>query len=192
MDRSTALAEVAQDLRAVSLYQDANFVPGEGSPNAQVMFVGEAPGQKEDASGRPFVGAAGRFLTEMLELISLKRGDVFITNIVKQRPPDNRDPLPAEIAAHWPFLERQIAIIEPRIIVMLGRHSMARLLPGVGPISQVHGRPYRRQDGRVYLPLYHPAVALYNGSMRHVLMADFQKIPPILKKISPADSTGLA
>ncbi len=183
MDKAKQLEKVLTDLKALPLYEGSNFVPGEGSPDADILFVGEAPGKKEDELERPFVGASGKFLTEMLGLIGLKRDDVYITNIVKQRPPDNRDPLPEEIEAHWPLLMRQIEIIEPKIIVMLGRHSMGKLLPGLGSISQIHGKPFRRKDARVYLPLFHPAVALYNGSQREVLIRDFKKIPLILKKL---------
>jgi uracil-DNA glycosylase family 4 len=184
MDKTKALNEVYEELKTKRLYDDAkSFVPGEGSPNAEILFVGEAPGQKEDEQGRPFVGAAGKFLAEMLEGIGLKREDVFITNIVKQRPPNNRDPLPEEIAAHFPLLQKQIEIINPKIIVMLGRHSMSQLLPNVGTISQVHGRPFRRADGRVYLPLYHPAAALYNAGLKDTLISDFRKISLILKKL---------
>ena len=183
MDKTKQLLELLDDLKKLPLYEGANFVPGEGSPDADILFVGEAPGKKEDELSRPFVGASGKFLTEMLSAIGLNRDDVYITNIVKQRPPNNRDPLPEEIEAHWPLLMRQIDIIDPKIIVMLGRHSMSKLLPGLGSISQIHGKPFRRQDGRVYLPLFHPAVALYNGSQREVLMADFKKIPLILKKL---------
>jgi len=182
-EKTTALDQVAEELRARPLYEGANFVPGEGNPDADILFVGEAPGKKEDELQRPFVGAAGKFLNEMLESIGLEREDVFITNIVKQRPPDNRDPLPDEISAHWPLLEKQIAIIDPKIIVMLGRHSMSRLLPDVGTISKIHGQPFRRKDGRVYLPLYHPAAALYNGGLRQTLLDDFAKIPLILNKL---------
>lgn len=183
MDKVDALRELAQELEKLPLYEGANFVLGEGNPDSPLLFVGEAPGKNEDEQKRPFVGAAGKFLNEMIESIGLKREDVFITNIVKQRPPNNRDPLPEEIAQHWPILEKQIEIINPKIIAILGRHSMSRLLPGVGTISQVHGKPFRRKDGRVYLPLYHPAAALYNGGLRQTLLNDFQKIPLILKKL---------
>ncbi len=149
MDKVAELAKIASELETLPLYEGMNFVPGEGNPDADILFVGEAPGQKENEQKRPFVGAAGKFLSEMLESIGLKREDVFITNIVKQRPPNNRDPLPEEIAAHWPLLEKQVAIIDPKIIVILGRHSMSRLLPDIGTISKVHGQPFRRQDGRV-------------------------------------------
>lgn len=185
MDKIKALADVEADLKKIPLYPDAiSFVLGEGNPDSEIMFVGEAPGQKEDEQGRPFVGAAGQFLNEMLATIGLKREDVYITNIVKQRPPQNRDPMPDEIAKHWPLLQKQIEIINPKIIVMLGRHSMGQLLPKAGTISQIHGRPFRRADGRVYLPLYHPAAALYNAGSRETHFADFKKIPLILKKIS--------
>lgn len=187
MDKAKRLEEVLDELKKLPLYEGANFVPGEGSSEAEIIFIGEAPGQKEDEQGKPFVGAAGKFLSEMLESIGLSREDVFITNIVKQRPPNNRDPLPNEIESHWPLLLKQIEIIDPKIIVMLGRHSMSKLLPGVGTISQVHGQPFRRKDGRVYLPLYHPAVALYNAGMKQTLLADFQKIPLILKKLNSND-----
>lgn len=184
MDKQKELDKVRADLELLPLYPEAqSFVLGEGSIDSDIMFIGEAPGKKEDEQGRPFVGAAGKFLAEMLESIGLKREDVYITNIVKQRPPENRDPLPEEIAAHWPLLERQIEIINPKIIVMLGRHSMSKLLPGQGTISQIHGKPFRRADGRVYLPLYHPAAALYNGGLRQTLLDDFAKIPSILKKL---------
>lgn len=156
-------------------------VPGEGSLEAEIVFIGEGPGQQEDLQGRPFVGAAGKFLAEMLASINLKRDDVFITNIVKCRPPNNRDPLPEEKALCAPFLDEQLAIIQPKLIVLLGRHAMEYFLPSL-KISQVHGQP-KRKAGRVYLPLYHPAAALYNGSQRQVLLEDFQTIPTILAQI---------
>lgn len=182
-EKQQALDEVAKELTGLELYGGMNFVPGEGSPDADILFVGEAPGQKENELKRPFVGAAGKFLGEMLESINLSRDDVFITNVVKQRPPENRDPTPEEIEIHWPLLIKQIEIISPKIIVMLGRHSMTKLLPAVGTISQIHGKPFRRKDGRVYLPLYHPAAALYNGSLREILLNDFAKIATILRKL---------
>lgn len=158
-------------------------VPGDGNPRSDVLFVGEGPGQKEDESGHPFVGAAGKFLDEMLSSIRKKRADVFVTNIVKCRPPGNRDPEPDEVITCTDlFLWRQIKLIEPKLIVTLGRHSMALFLPPTLKISQVHGQP-KRVRGFVVLPLYHPAAALYNGSMRQTLLYDFQKIPLVLKKI---------
>jgi DNA polymerase len=164
-----------------------NAVPGEGSENAEIMFIGEGPGRDEDLQGRPFVGAAGKFLTEMLESIGLKREDVFIANVVKCRPPNNRDPLPEEIRTCWNYLEEQMKIIKPKIVVTLGRHSMGRFMPGL-KISQVHGQAKRAsgvwQDRQVYLPLYHPAAALYDPRQREVHLDDFKKIPLILRKIS--------
>jgi uracil-DNA glycosylase family 4 len=161
--------------------QATQLVFGTGSPDAKLVFIGEAPGKNEDIKGEPFVGAAGRFLNEMLAMINLKREDVYITNIVKYRPPNNRDPLPEEKKAFLPYLERQLEIIKPKLIITLGRHSMDVLLPGL-KISHVHGQP-KRYHGRVYLPLFHPAAALYNGGMRQTLIDDFALVPEILKKI---------
>lgn len=161
-------------------------VPGEGSADAEIMLIGEGPGQKEDELGRPFVGAAGKFLEEMLASISLKREEVYIVNIVKCRPPANRDPLPEEAEACWPWLLEQIKIIDPKLIVTLGRHSMERFLPGM-KISRVHGKAMRREvEGigrQVFYTLYHPAAALYNGGMREILIKDFRRIPKVLEKL---------
>jgi DNA polymerase len=161
-------------------------VPGEGSGKAEVMFIGEAPGRDEDIQGRPFVGAAGKFLTQMLEEAGFKREDVFITNVVKHRPPENRDPLPDEIEACMPWLEAQIKAIKPKLIVLLGRHAMGRFLPGL-MISAVHGQAKRSKgiwnEKQVYLPVYHPASALYNPGLRQTLINDMKKIPILLKKI---------
>ncbi len=157
------------------------LVFGDGDPDAELVFIGEAPGKNEDIQGLPFVGAAGKFLNEMLEGIGLKRNDVYITNIVKYRPPENRDPYPDEKAAFLPYLRAQMAIIKPKIVVTLGRHSMECFLPGL-QISKCHGQP-KRYKKQVYLPLVHPAAALYNGSMRQTLIDDFSRIPTILKKI---------
>lgn len=154
---------------------------GDGSPDSEIVFIGEAPGKQEDLQGRPFVGAAGKFLDEMLHMIGLDRGDIYITNIVKYRPPNNRDPLPDEKSAFLPYLQAQLDIIQPKIVVTLGRHSTNCFLPDV-QISKVHGQP-KRYKGRVYLPLYHPAAALYNGGMRQTLIDDFAKIPIILEKL---------
>jgi len=161
-------------------------VPGAGSENSQIFFIGEAPGAEEDKQGIPFVGAAGKFLNQMLETIGLKREDVFITNVLKCRPPGNRDPLPEEAAACWPWLLEQIRSIKPKLIVLLGRHAMERFLPNQ-KISQIHGTAVRRElEGvgkQVFYVLYHPAAALYQGSLREVLLADFKKIPKVLKAI---------
>jgi len=164
----------------------SQVVPGAGSAEAEIMFIGEGPGKEEDKQGIPFVGAAGKFLDEMLEMISLKREDVYIANVVKCRPPNNRDPLPEEAEACWPWLERQIKIINPKLIVTLGRHSLERFLPGQ-KISQIHGKALRRavpkMGIRIFYALYHPAAALYNGSMREVLIKDFKKIPKVLEAV---------
>ena len=163
-----------------------NIVPGEGNAETEIMFIGEGPGQKEDELGRPFVGAAGKFLDEMLGIISLKREDVYIANVVKCRPPQNRDPLPEEASACWPWLLEQIKIIQPKLIVTLGRHSMERFLPNQ-KISQMHGTLIIKTIPEIgkqnFYTLYHPAAALYNGGMREILIKDFQKIPKVLEKI---------
>ncbi len=160
-----------------------NVVPGEGNPAAEIMFIGEGPGFHEDKQGRPFVGAAGKFLDELLASIKLKREDVYIANIIKCRPPENRDPMPEEAEACWPWLEKQTALIKPKLIVLLGRHAMSRFLPASLTISKAHGEA-KRYHGQVYLPLYHPAAGLYNGGNRPIIEQDFQKIPQILKKIA--------
>lgn len=159
-------------------------VPGEGNANADIMFIGEAPGAKEDASGRPFVGAAGKFLDELISVAGLTREKVFIGNVVKHRPPANRDPLPAEIAAYSPWLAEQIAIIKPKVIVTLGRFSMEYMLGPGFSISNIHGQPQRRKDGLLIVPMFHPAAALYRGNLRVVLKDDFSKLPKILKRIA--------
>ncbi len=164
----------------------AQVVPGDGSPKAQILFIGEAPGAEEDKQGLPFVGAAGKFLNQMLGTIDLKREDVFIANVLKCRPPGNRDPLPEEVAACWPWLLEQIKTIKPKLIVLLGRHAMERFLPNQ-KISKIHGTAVRRElagvGKQVFYILYHPAAALYQGSLREVLIADFKKIPKVLKAI---------
>jgi DNA polymerase len=160
-------------------------VPGKGNPKAEVLFIGEAPGKEEDRKGEPFVGAAGKFLTEMLAEIGMDREDVFIANVLKHRPPENRDPLPNEVEACWPYLAKQIELINPKLIVFLGRHAMQRFFPSF-IISKVHGQAFRKkwaQREQVFLALYHPAAALYNGGMRETLKEDFKKIPKILEKI---------
>lgn len=158
--------------------QAIQLVLGDGNPDADIVFIGEAPGKKEDEQGMPFVGASGKLLNTMLESIGLQRQDVYITNIVKYRPPDNRDPSSQEKAAFLPYLERQLQVIDPKLIVTLGRHSMDVLLPGL-IISQVHGIP-RKHEGRTYLPLFHPAAAMYNGKLRQTLFDDFARIPEII------------
>lgn len=161
-------------------------VPGDGDPNSDILFIGEGPGQKEDQTGHPFVGAAGKFLDEMLASIKKTRADVFVTNVVKCRPPANRDPEPIEIQTCTDlFLWTQIKLMNPKLIVTLGRHSMGLFIPDVR-ISEIHGQP-KRVKGHVVLPLYHPAAALYNGGMRKTLLYDFQKIPLVLKKLSAVE-----
>lgn len=162
--------------------QATQLVFGVGNPDSEIVFIGEAPGRNEDEQGEPFVGAAGKFLNEMLAMIGMERKDVYITNIVKYRPPNNRDPLPAEKAVFLPYLVEQLKTINPKLIVTLGRHSMDVLLPGL-KISQVHGKPMKVKD-HVYLPLFHPAAALYNGGMKQTLIDDFARIPEILKKLN--------
>ena len=150
--------------------QATNLVPGEGSATAQVMLVGEAPGAKEDELGRPFVGGAGRLLDRLLAEAGLERADVFITNVVKARPPDNRDPKADEVAHHLPWLEAQLEVIEPKLIVPLGRHALIRFAPDV-KITQAHGSVIER-DGRLLFPMYHPAAALRNPRLRETLHED--------------------
>jgi len=164
------------------LYKTATKpVPGEGLENAEIMFIGEGPGWNEDQMGRPFVGAAGKFLDQMFASIDLKRNDVYITNVVKHRPPNNRDPLPAEISACSYFLERQISLIKPKIIVTLGRHSMARFF-NESSISKIHGTCVKK-EGIYYLAMYHPAAALHQQNLRYELEQDMLKLPEIVKEI---------
>jgi len=153
-------------------------VPGEGAEDAEIMFIGEAPGLHEDQQGRPFVGPAGQFLDQLLASISLNRLQVYIANVIKCRPSGNRDPLPSEIQNCRPWLERQIEIIRPRMIVTLGRYSMAMFFPGKS-ISQIHGTAQKR-DGVTYYAMYHPAAALHQHSLRQAIEADMLKIPSLL------------
>lgn len=183
-----SLAEIAEEIRNHSgcgfepCETATNAVPGEGNPQAAVMFVGEAPGKNEDLLGRPFVGAAGKLLDELLASVELKREDVFIGNILKYRPPGNRDPLPDEVAHNWPWLKEQVEVIQPKLIVLLGRHAMDTFLPDC-KISVDHGRA-KRYRGQAYYPVYHPAAALYNGSLKQTLLDDFAKIPKLLEKLA--------
>jgi DNA polymerase len=185
MDKSQALEElqakiIADEICPELAAQATQLVMGDGNPDANIVFIGEAPGQKEDEQGLPFVGAAGKFLNEMLNEAGMERGDVYITNIVKYRPPNNRDPLPEEKADFLPYLLRQLEIIDPKVIITLGRHSMEYFLPNA-KISQAHGQAVRKkvlyhdktEHEWLFIPLYHPAAALYNGSMRQVLIDDF-------------------
>ena len=190
MDKAAALKEANErhtTLSACNLKESAiQAVPGDGSAEAEIVFIGEAPGKQEDLQGKPFVGASGKFLNEMLANIGLKREDIYITNIVKYRPPDNRDPIPEEVLACEPWLHEQLSIIKPRLIVTLGRHALEHFVPGK-KISEVHGHAFRRVlpdiGPQVFFALYHPAAALYNGGMRETLIQDFKKIPKILKEL---------
>ena len=174
-----AVAEAVHACRKCRLSEGrANAVPGEGSSSAAIMFIGEGPGSNEDQQGRPFVGRAGQLLNEMLATVPLKREDVYITNVVKCRPPDNRDPQPDEVAACWPYLEAQIALLRPRVIATLGRHSFGRFFPEA-KISRDHGRILKWRDIIVF-PLYHPAAALRSGAVMEALAADFKKLPQAL------------
>lgn len=185
-DKQKALEQIKADILKQNICPDlaheaTQLVFGDGNPDADIVFIGEAPGKNEDEQGKPFVGAAGKFLNEMLAGIGLVREDIYITNIVKYRPPNNRDPLPDEKTAFLPFLHSQLEVIKPKLVVTLGRHSMDSLLPGL-QISKCHGQP-KRYKGQVYLPLFHPAAALYNGSMRQTLIDDFARIPRVLAAI---------
>lgn len=200
MNKQLLLDQITADILQKNICPDlaktaTHLVMGDGNPDADIVFIGEAPGKNEDETGLPFVGAAGKFLDEMLASINLKRSDIYITNIVKYRPPNNRDPLPEEKKAFWPYLVRQLAIIEPKVIVTLGRHSMEYFLPGAS-ISQIHGQPKRmkvllpviepKQQASttgatwIILPLYHPAAALYNGGLRATLLDDFKQLINII------------
>ena len=160
-------------------------VPGEGPENAEIMLIGEAPGFNEDKQGRPFVGAAGQFLEKLLASANLSRDDVFITNTVKCRPLNNRDPLPVEMATCRKYLDRQIAAIAPKVIVTLGRHSLTSFLPKE-TITKARGRP-RIVNGTTLFPMYHPAAALHQQRLREVIEADIKKLPTLLKEIPPME-----
>ncbi len=191
MDKQTLLEQIRADIITRNVCPDlareaTNLVMGDGSADAEIVFIGEAPGKNEDLQGHPFVGAAGKFLNELLAGANMERGDVYITNIVKYRPPNNRDPLPEEKQAFWPYLVRQLEVIRPQIVVTLGRHSMEYFLPG-RKISLVHGQPKRVAFGDtklVVVPLFHPAAALYNGGLRQTLIDDFMKLPRVVEVIT--------
>lgn len=192
--KRSQLGQIATDIRKKNICPDlakqaTQLVMGDGNLDADIVFIGEAPGKQEDLQGLPFVGASGKFLNEMLATIGLERKDVYITNIVKYRPPSNRDPLSAEKAAFLPYLLRQIEIINPKIVITLGRHSMEYFIPDT-KIGDIHGQIKRihlgdKESGHdvVIIPLYHPAAALYNGSLRHTLIDDFSKVPAIVSQI---------
>jgi DNA polymerase len=183
-EKRRALALIAKQVAACTdcglCRGRTNAVPGEGNADADIMFIGEGPGFYEDQQARPFVGASGKFLDELLRSINLDRKSVFIGNVVKCRPPNNRDPQPDEIAACKKYLDAQVEAIAPKVIVTLGRHSMQRYFPGES-ISRVHGQPRRKGD-QVVVPMYHPAAALHQGSLRAVIEADFKRLPDFLAK----------
>ncbi|HEX2908510.1 MAG TPA: uracil-DNA glycosylase [Phototrophicaceae bacterium] len=184
-DRAAVLAEIAAQVRDCKLCRlhegTTNGVPGAGTTNAEIMFIGEGPGFHEDKQGLPFVGRSGDYLNELLKMIGLQREQVFIANVVKHRPPENRDPLPDEMLACKPYLDRQIEAINPLVIATLGRFSMARYFPN-GKITQIHGKP-RLEDGRAYVPLFHPAAVLRNPDLRKEMEADFRRIVEVLAQI---------
>jgi len=183
-----SLAEIAQLVRQCTdcpLYQGAtNGVPGEGSAPAELMFIGEAPGYQEDRQARPFVGPAGKFLDQLLASIGLERAQVFIANMVKHRPPNNREPLPSEIAACSKYLDRQIELVNPKLIVTLGRFSLGKFFPGES-ITRVRGR-VREKDGRLFYPSLHPAAALHRQALRNTIIEDFKAITGLLQQARQA------
>ena len=184
-DKGALLDAIAEEIRnhvpcGFAICEEAtNLVPGEGNPDADVVFVGEAPGASEDKQGKPFVGSAGRLLNELLADAGLERDDVFITNVVKARPPKNRDPRPDEVEHYLPWLLTQLEVIQPRIIVPLGRHAMGRFVDGV-TITEAHGRPVQ-SEGRTIVPWYHPAAAIYNRSLREALHEDARRLGETLR-----------
>jgi len=190
MSAETELEAIAEEVKVCTkckLYKGAkNAVPGEGPADAEIMFIGEGPGFHEDRQGRPFVGAAGKFLEELLGYIDLKREQVFIANVVKHRPPGNRDPEADELEACAGYLERQIKAINPKVIVTLGRYSMARFFPGA-KISAIHGQA-KKVDGRVVVAMFHPAAALHQPSLKPALIEDFKKLPTLISSAKKASS----
>ncbi len=178
----STLSKLYEEITLCQLCEIARYrtktVPGEGAEDAEIMFIGEAPGWHEDQQGRPFVGPAGQYLDQLLALIGLKRQQVYIANVIKCRPMENRDPLPSEILNCRKWLERQIEVIQPKMIVTLGRYSMAMFFPGKN-ISKIHGTAQKR-DNVVYYAMYHPAAALHQQSLRQAIEADMLKIPTLL------------
>lgn len=189
-DAATVLNELADQIRACPLCRlsqsRTHAVPGEGPPHARIMFIGEGPGQQEDLSGRPFVGAAGKLLNLLLLRAGLRRPDLFITNLVKCRPPGNRDPLPDEIAACRPYLDAQIATLNPRVVCLLGRPATQTMLGSQVSMSKQHGVPCEK-DGLLFVPLYHPAAALHQPGLQPVLVADMQRLADLLGRLETAE-----
>ena len=192
MDKQAELDALAAEIIEAGICpelaaQATQLVMGDGNADADIVFIGEAPGKNEDLQGKPFVGAAGKFLDEMLAAAGLQRPDVYITNIVKYRPPNNRDPLPEEKRQFWPYLMRQLEIIQPKAVLTLGRHSGGGFIPDLR-VSQDHGRPRRvrlHELEFVVIPLYHPAAALYNGGMRQTLIDDFMRAAAFVRQDGP-------
>ncbi len=173
------LQEELKEWKGCKLAEHANPVLGEGNPNAEIMFIGEAPGKREDELKRPFVGAAGKFLDTLLASIGLERKDVYISNVVKYRPPENRDPTDEEKAQCMPWLQLEISIIKPKVIVPLGRHALGHFFPKMS-MGEAHGKPQVITDDVTVFPIYHPAAALHNGNMRGALEEDFQNLKAYL------------
>ena len=192
MNAEESLAQIAEEVStctACKLHSSRkNAVPGEGPAHSDLIFIGEGPGFHENEQGRPFVGAAGKFLEELLGTIGLRREDVFIGNVVKCRPPGNRDPMVDEIEACTPYLKRQIEVINPKVIITLGRFSMARYFPEA-KISQIHGQP-KEINGRLIVPMYHPAAALHQPSLRETVKDDFSKLPELIERGASTDLHG--
>lgn len=174
------LQQKLKEWKGCDLAKNAKPVLGEGNPHAAVMFIGEAPGQKEDELGRPFVGAAGQFLNALLTSIGLKREDVYISNVVKYRPPENREPEPIEKEQCMPWLMLEIALIKPKVIVPLGRHSLGHFILDK-TITEAHGKAFQISEECTIFPIYHPAAALHNGNLRQTLEQDFQALGAFLK-----------
>ena len=188
MDLDSIGAEIKSCTKCPLNKGRTNAVAGTGSKQAEILFIGEGPGENEDSQGLPFVGDAGHFLDEMLDSINLKRADVYITNVVKCRPPHNRDPLEEEVRVCTSrYLFDQIKQIKPKLIVTLGRHSMQVFFPQIKSVSAAHGKAYKKA-GQVYLILYHPAAGLYQQSLKETMKDDFKKIPEILTQIKNADA----
>jgi DNA polymerase len=184
-ERIAALEAIASQVRVCTLCplhkSRTRAVPGAGNPQAEILFIGEGPGYNEDKQGLPFVGRSGDYLTELIRSIGLTRDEVFITNVVKCRPPENRDPMPDEIAACRPYLDAQETHIDPLVIVTLGRFSMARYFPG-GKITAIHGRP-KYEGTRAYIPLFHPAAVLRNPALEEPMAEDFRRILEVLAEV---------
>ena len=185
MNPQEVLKQVSQEVsgctKCVLQYSRKLAVPGEGPANAEIMFIGEGPGFHENEQGRPFIGAAGKYLDDLLASINMKRSEVFITNVVKCRPPGNRDPLPEELATCSDYLERQVQAINPRVIVTLGRYSMAHYLPNA-KISSVHGQA-TKVKGRLVIAMYHPAAALHQQSLKSTIEQDFSRLPGLIAQM---------